>query len=76
MSIIKALGRVAFAFTFIFIVQLNITAQQKPTYVLVTMIKTEPGKSGDYEKLINSYGARMFNERIKSGELATWPCIL
>lgn len=72
MSFIKALGRVALAFTFIFIVQLNVVAQDKPTYVLVTMIKSEPGKGGDYEKLINSYGARMFNERIKSGELATW----
>jgi hypothetical protein len=72
MKFILNTGRVALGLFFILILQLNIAAQEKPTYVLVTMIKSEPGKGGDYEKLINSYGARMFNERIKSGELATW----
>jgi hypothetical protein len=72
MSYIKALGRVALAFSFILIVQLNVLAQEKPTYIMVNLVKVEKGKGADYEELIKNYGSKLFNERIKSGELESW----
>jgi hypothetical protein len=73
MNFIKVLGRVALASTLVLLVQINIYAQDtKPTYIMVTLTKVEKGKGADYEELIKTYGAKMFNERVKSGELESW----
>jgi hypothetical protein len=73
MNLVKSLGRVVLAFTIVLLVQVNIYAQDtKPVYIMVTMTKVEKGKGAEYEELIKTYGAKMFNERVKSGELQSW----
>ncbi len=72
MNFVKSLGRVALAITIVFFVQLNVTAQDKPVYAMVTYIKADRGKGGDYLDLIKNYGSRMFQERVNSGEILSW----
>jgi hypothetical protein len=72
MNCIKSLGRVASVFILVLILQLNVTAQDKPVYALVTYIKADRGKGGDYLDLIKNYGSKMFQERVNNGEILSW----
>jgi hypothetical protein len=65
-------GRVALAVILILIMQFNIVAQDKPMYALVTYIKADRGKGGDYLDLIKNYGSKMFQERVNNGEILSW----
>jgi hypothetical protein len=72
MNSLKSLGRVASALILVLVLQLNVIAQDKPVYAMVTYIKADRGKGGDYLDLTKNFGSKLFQDRVNSGEILSW----
>lgn len=72
---IKKIGKtlVFIVLPFLSINKALIAQTNKPTvYVAVNYVKTTPGKSGVYDKLLNTYSKSINEEYFKSGKILGW----